>query len=246
MAQQIENADQLPTIVYDAQGNPIDTSALRSSSPTDQPQVVYMARPHDPVKPVISDAVIKKHEESKALFPFLNLSDGEYVISYVKRHIIGLIEIWAVVVAVVVMMALAIFAVQSGSLSIASAESTPWLLLTMLGVIALAFVLGMAATVIYEGNKFFLTNESVTQHIQTSLFSKKEQTISLGNIEDASFRKSGIMQTFFNYGSLRLSTEGDETTYRFNFVSSPGDQVATLNNAVEAFKNGRPIDPYET
>ena len=40
---------------------------------------------------------------------------------------------------------------------------------------------------------------------------------------------------------MRLSTEGEETTYRFNYVEDPKAQVATVNNAVEAFKNGRPV-----
>ncbi len=248
MAQKIQNPDQLPTIVYDSKGNAIDTSQLKSASTTaDQPQVVYMARPHEPIKPIISEPVRKKHEEAKRLFPFLNLSDGEYVISYVKRHIIGLIEIWAVVVIVLILMAMAIVGVQNGMIAVAStSESSEWLSMMILGVMVLVFVLGVIATVVYEGNKFFLTNESVTQHIQASLFSKKEQTISLGNIEDASFRKHGLLQTFFNYGSLRLSTEGDETTYRFNYVADPSQQVALLNNAIEAFKNGRPVDPDES
>jgi len=81
----------------------------------------------------------------------------------------------------------------------------------------------------------------VIQEIQTSLFTKHEQTVSLINIEDASFEQKGILQTLLNYGSIRLSTEGDETTYRFNYVSDPKQQIATLNNAVEAFKNGRPV-----
>jgi hypothetical protein len=74
-----------------------------------------------------------------------------------------------------------------------------------------------------------------------TLFSRLEQTVSLGNIEDASFTQHGIFQQVFNYGDIRLSTEGDETTYRFSFVASPKDHIARLNNAVEAFKNGRPI-----
>lgn len=40
---------------------------------------------------------------------------------------------------------------------------------------------------------------------------------------------------------IRLSTEGEETTYRFNYVANPKRQTAILNNAVEAFKNGRPV-----
>ena len=90
-------------------------------------------------------------------------------------------------------------------------------------------------------NRFFLTNESVIQEIQTTLLAHHEQTVSLANIEDASYQQAGIFQMMFNYGSIRLSTEGDETTYRFYYVSNPKVQIAILNNAVEAFKNGRPV-----
>jgi uncharacterized membrane protein YdbT with pleckstrin-like domain len=100
---------------------------------------------------------------------------------------------------------------------------------------------GYIAYWVYINNKFFLTNESVIQEIQTSLFSKHEQTVSLSNIEDASFVQHGILQSILDYGSIRLSTEGDETTYRFSYVTNPKKQIATLNNAVEAFKNGRPV-----
>lgn len=235
--------DQLPRMVYDAQGNPIDTSAL-TSQPADQPQVVYMARPHDPIKPEISDIVRQKHEESKRLYPQLNLSEGEYVISAVRRHPIGLLQIWSVVVIAMVAIGGGIAMTLGGQFmpSGASTASASWLSLLLLALIVLVFLGGVMATVVYDGNRFFLTNESVTQHIQLSLFSKKEQTISLINIEDASFRQHGIIQTFLNYGSLRLSTQGDETTYRFNFVADPSRQITLLNDAVEAFKNGRPIE----
>ena len=86
-----------------------------------------------------------------------------------------------------------------------------------------------------------MTNERVIQEIQESLFSRREQTVSLGSIEDASFHQSGIVQTLFNYGTIRLSTEGEETTYIFRYVANPRAQVAVLNNAIEAFKNGRPV-----
>jgi hypothetical protein len=95
---------------------------------------------------------------------------------------------------------------------------------------------------VYTNNKFFLTNESVIQELQYSLFARREQTVSLVNIEDASYRQEGLLPTLLNYGSIRLSTEGDETTYRFRYVANPKKEIALLNNAVEAFKNGRPIE----
>lgn len=244
--------------VYDEHGNPITVDAAefeqavsvagQGSEPSTPPapQVVYMARPHEPIKPEISPSVAKRYESSKKQFPYLNLSEGEYVISAIRRHPIGLLGIWGVTAAAIVLLILGIFMIMTNEAGgFIAAEAVSSLSLVLLGLVVLVFLGGVLATVIYEGNRFFLTNESVTQHIQSSLFAKKEQTISLSNIEDASFTQHGILQHTLNYGSLRLSTEGDETTYRFSFVENPSKQVALLNNAVEAFKNGRPVDPDE-
>ncbi len=247
------------SVVYDKDGNPITVDAQSfaqavKSANTSQPtsgdpshQMVYMTRPHEPVMPPISDEIRAKHDESKRFYPTLNLSDGEYVISAIKRHPIGVLQIWAVVIVAILMFVIGIVLTMDGSVinHAFAPDSARWLAMIFLGLIVMVFLGGVVATIVYDGNRFFLTNESVTQHIQMSLFSKKEQTISLLNIEDASFRQSGVLQSFLNYGSLRLSTQGDETTYRFNYVADPGKQVALLNNAIEAFKNGRPVDPAE-
>ncbi len=209
------------------------------------PQVVYMTRAVDPHQQDVSPEIAAKHDESVRRYPYLNLSDGEYVISAVKRHPIGLVSIWAVVgLAVLVIFVGFPFLLNSGaflggrSLSASAVMSGGIVLL----LAAILFVLGgIIATVIYQANRFYLTNESVIQHIQTSLFAKKDQTISLANIEDASYRQQGIVQTLLNYGAIRLSTEGEETTYRFNFVANPKKEIDRLNNAVEAFKNFRPV-----
>lgn len=240
--QQIPPPSVPQPVAYDANGQP-----LYAQPP---PQPVYMARPHQPVEQHISPETIEKHKQSKALYPELNLSEGEYVISAIRRHPIGLLAIWAVVGLIIVLtfLGLPIFAANEALVnslfgSSGAADRGIGILALVLLFLNTLFVLGgIIATIVYLGNKFFLTNESVTQIIQTSLFSKKEQTISLINIEDASFRKHGLLQHFLNYGSLRLSTQGDETTYRFNYVSDPKTQVSLLNDAVEDFKNGRPID----
>ena len=191
---------------------------------------------------------MRRHKESAEKFPHLNLSEGEFVISAIQRHPIGLLSIWSVVgfIALLTFVGLPFLAANSGFAAVLFGDGISGSVIASLGFIMLLllvlFVLGgIIATIVYQGNRFYLTNESVTQHIQTSLFSRKEQTISLSNIEDASFRQHGVVQTMLNYGSLRLSTEGDETTYRFNYVAQPQRQVTLLNNAVEAFKNGRPV-----
>lgn len=235
-------------VAYDANGQPLYAHPPQQTQPapgvTPQPQVVYMARPLEPQEPHISEAVRQKHDDSKRRFPHLNLSDGEYVISAIRRHPIGLLGIWAVggfaTLLVLVATPYLVTSVAESGLTDSTGGQT-FLLIALLMLAVLFFFGSVVATVIYNANRFFLTNESVIQHIQTSLFSRKEQTISLVNIEDASFRQHGLLQHLLNYGSLRLSTEGDETTYRFSFVAHPQRQVKLLNDAVEAFKNGRPF-----
>jgi hypothetical protein len=224
------------------QQNNAPSNTPTQPQPTGQPQVMYVARPAIPEAPVVSEEAERLHNESVAAYPFLNLSEGEYVISAVRRHLIGLLSIWSVVILFGLLVIGILVFVSNGaklgvSFPISAAQITP-LLFILLIFMALG---GCVATYIYRQNKFFLTNESVIQEIQTSLFSRREQTVSLGNIEDASFKQQGFFQMVFNYGSIRLSTQGDETTYRFNFVANPRQQITKLNNAVESFKNGRPI-----
>lgn len=242
----LPNDDSTPRpVAYDAEGRPLYAHPPVAKEAPQTPQVVQAIRPLEPVKQEMSPEVQALHEESVRQYPTLNLSEGEYVIRAVRRHPIGLLVPMAVGI-VLLTFVLSVFVNYPtiadslnlmGSMSDQSAIFIPVLLMCVL------IGLGMfIAYYVYVSNKFFLTNESVIQEIQTSLFSRHEQTVSLGNIEDASFVQENIIQHLFDYGSIRLSTEGDETTYRFSYVASPKQHIATLNNAVEAFKLGRPVD----
>ncbi len=226
-------------VAYDSEGRPLYAAPPQ----TGQPQVVHLSRAVDPVKPEISAEVKARHDESMRKYPQLNLSDGEFIISAVRRHPIGLFwPVGSIIFLVALTASLMInFPLIATSMGWFNAPSYESILMTGGLLILLFLIIGYVAIWIYVNNKFFLTNESVIQEIQTSLFSRHEQTVSLANIEDASYNQQGIVQTLFNYGSIRLSTEGDETTYRFYYVTNPKEQIATLNNAVEAFKAGRPV-----
>ncbi len=255
-------------VAYDADGNPLYAAPPPPPPPRDsyvhstpdshkghnfdpkmraqysnEPQVVHHPRQHEPKIERMSDQLRAKCEESHRRHPNLNLSEGEFVLKSITRHPIGLLIPMVTTITLIVILVAALI---SFPLLTANAAGEVEYLLPVSTVILCLIVLvgigGYAAVWVYLRNTFYLTNESVIQEIQHSLFSKHEQTVSLGSIEDASFRQTGIIQTAFNYGTIRLSTEGEETTYRFHFVDNPKKQIAILNNAVEAFKNGRPVE----
>lgn len=234
-------------VAYDQQGNPLYAHPPQASSQGQGPQMVYMTRAIDPVHPPISDEVKQRSDESRKKYPHLNLSDGEYVITDVARHPIGVLQIWAslFLVAALLIGAFAAFVLGEnsplGSMLGDAQQAQTFGAVILGGLIVLMGLGGLVATLVYNGNRFYLTNESVIQEVQTSLFSKYEQTVSLESVEDASYRQTNFLQMLFNYGSIRLSTVGDETTYRFTYVANPKKHIATLNNAVENFKNYRPV-----
>ncbi len=214
-----------------------------ASTPSVTPQPVYMSRAVEPAEPTIPPDVQAKHDQSVRDYPQLNLSEAEYVISAVRRHPIGLVFPVAIAAFLVICVTVAMIVYPSLAPSLGIMNPPSDNMVTLIGslLIFLFLIGGYIAVWVYTNNKFFLTNESVIQEIQTSLFSRLEQTVSLINIEDASYTQQGFLQTLLDYGAIRLSTEGDETTYRFNYVTNPKQQIATLNNAVESFKNGRPV-----
>ena len=242
----IPKQDYDQPVAYDTDGHPLyahPAEATRSEAMV-AAQAVHMTRPVEIDKPFVSDATKIKHDRSRQLYPNLNLSDGEYVIAVVRRHIIGLLAPLAIGAFLIAIVLSLLFnyslVVDTLHLYGAGADSSNAILPVLL--FAILVCLGMYVSYyIYTNNKFFLTNECVIELKQISLFNHREQSISLGSVEDASYEQSNMFQELIGYGSIRLSTIGDETTYRFTYVANPKQCIDTLNRAVEAFKNGRPV-----
>jgi len=232
-----EQTDYDQPVAYDKDGRPLYVHPPAGTEV--QAAAVHVTRAVDPVDPQVSPETARRHDESVKKYPGLNLSKGEYVITEVPRHWVGLVTPLVVggLLAVVVCAGLILYP------SLAAAGSPPASSIVLPAILLLVLIaIGTYIPVwVYRNNRFYLTNESAIQDIQTSLFSRREQTVSLGSVEDASFSQTGLLQLLLGYGTIRLSTVGDEDTYTFTCVADPKEYIATLNDAVEAFKNGRPV-----
>lgn len=228
-------------VAYDVDGKPLYAAPVEVDDKP-HPQVVHMTRAFEPVEVELSPEARQRHDDSMKRYPWLNLSEHEYVISDVRRHPIGL---WGPIIVTTLLVTVAFLLVIDYQViaELLGVSSQAYGMIVLFGVMfaALSIIGGYLAIWVYSNNRFFLTNESVVQEIQNSIFSKKQQIASLMNIEDTSYSQRGPLQVLFDYGSIRLSTEGEESTYKFDYVQNPQQQVALLNNAVEAFKNGRPV-----
>ncbi len=231
MKDNVDPIDYSQPVAYDVDGQPLYAHPSVSEN---------LHNDNRPDNIVISDADKIKHMKSEKVFPELNLSEGDYVITSVRRHSIGILAPISVGVLLVFLAFVALFNYDliAKSFQTISPVVDQSLIIGLVTIFTVLIILSeYIVYFIYSSNKFFLTNDSIVQQVQTGIFSNSEHIINLGNIKDTSYSQTGIIQQLFNYGLIRLSTEGDETEYKFTYVVNPKEYVEIIDNAIEEYKN---------
>lgn len=176
-----------------------------------------------------------RHERSKKDYPGLRLDDDEYVELALKRAKVCLSMIWIglfVGLGVVLIAFLLVLVVQPKI----DARGRDFLFIILFALLAATILIWLLALKIYSGNKLYVTNKHVIQMIMISPVSTSVNVIDLFSIEDASFKQENLLQKMFNYGTLRLSTVGDETTYTFPYSDISSEQLKRATELITKAK----------
>ena len=180
-----------------------------------------------------------RHEKSKKEYPFLKLEEGEYVEFAFRRAKISLFAVLAQIALGLLVVLLAFLVVLMGQNTLDTMGRN--FLYVLLGIVVMmAAVACLVAYMVYRGNRLFVTNKRVVQMIMKSPLATSLNMIDLASIEDASFHQAGLAQKLFRYGTLRLSTVGDETTYTFTHSDiTPSELKAVSKLVTEAKKKAK-------
>lgn len=177
-----------------------------------------------------------RHERSKKDFPGLSLEEGEYVEFAFSRAKVCLMMI-LMGMACGIIVVLVAFLVALLNQEVIDEMGQKFLFIILLALLAASVIMGLVALTTYRGNKLYVTNRRVIQLLMNSLVSSSTNAIDLESIEDVSFHQDGILQRLLHFGTLRLATVGEETTYTFKFSDiSPGDLEAVSKLVTEAKK----------
>ena len=191
-----------------------------------------------------------KHARSAMSHPDIDLEPDEYVVLHIKRAHIGIVGIWAIIGVLIFALCIVLIVFSQNNnldstLFVINEESMGFLRLAVLAVFALIIFSGFVAASIYKANQLYITNRRAIQKSRTSLFANSTNIIKLSRIEDVSFRQNSLFDHIFSIGTLRMSTVGDETTYTFNWLATPQDEVNTISHLVYENKHGHPKEDAE-
>lgn len=176
-----------------------------------------------------------RHERSKKDFPALKLEDDEYVEFAFKRARVCLMMIWGAVVFATIVILLGFLLVLMGQ-SMLDDMGQNFVFIILFTLLAAAILIGVVATMLYYGNRLFVTNKRVIQMVMTSPMSNSINMIDLTSVEDVSFHQNGILQTFLHYGTLRLATVGEETTYTFKYSDISDEDLKGVTKLISDAK----------
>ncbi len=97
------------------------------------------------------------------------------------------------------------------------------------------------ASVIYHQSYIIMTNKNVTQVLQQGLFKRRVSELALGNIEDVTAEQHGLIQTLFNFGTLRVETAGEVENFEFPFCPKPNYCGKMLLDARQHYLETSPV-----
>lgn len=177
-----------------------------------------------------------RHERSMKDFPFLELEDNEYVEYAFRRAKIWLHLILGGLAAGLIFILLAFLLVLLGQDTL-DGVGISFLYIMLGAMVAAVFLAAIFTMMVYRGNRLFITNRHVIQMVMLSPLSSSFNMIDLSSIEDTSFSQDGIWQKMFGYGTFRLSTVGDETTYTFKKSDITTEELKAISKLVSKAKN---------
>lgn len=168
---------------------------------------------------------LSKHPNQDMLEP------GEHVLIVVHRSVVGLIGIYLVAFAAVAAI-FALFLTLSPDTFDSSGDNISPMLsaIIILGAVLLVLIL-FTATYIYRQSQLLVTDRSLVQITQKTLFNRRVSRLSMSNVEDVSEQQNGILASLFNYGTLTVQTAGTLENFIFALCPNP---TALADRIIEA------------
>ena len=172
-------------------------------------------QPPDPTPPQTPPPLSQFSSEAKGSYRSDLLEPGESVIRVVHRHPVGIVAIFAVAA-----LALAAISTLIIYLSPNTFNNDPTTSLMVFGIV---IIVALIAAYVYRQSKILVTDRSLVQIIQSTLFIRKASHLSMSNVEDVSAEQRGVLATVFNYGTLMVQTAGETDNFVFKLCPHPNE-----------------------
>lgn len=176
--------------------------------------------------------------------PPIKLQSGEELKLVIRRSKASLVVVWAMEVVVIGAIILLFGFVVA---NLGSGDASLWGIMEFLMVflVLAAIGTGIMDTYLNFKNKMFVTDRRIVYEKMPNLLSHEIKVIDLTDVEDVSYKKEGVLANLLGYGTLRLSTDSDETTYVFPYCNTPSGEIETITGLINTANRNRKASSSE-
>lgn len=147
----------------------------------------------------------------------------------------GLVGIYLVAFLAVAAITTMVIIISPGTFKTSSANiSGPLSAVILVSAILLVLIL-FTATHVYRQSQLMVTDRSLVQVMQKTLFNRKVSRLSMSNVEDVNEEQRGILSSLFNYGTLTVQTAGTEDNFIFTMCPSPAQLADKILECRQAY-----------
>ena len=185
-----------------------------------------------------------EHQSSKQDFSItLNkINPNEKVVAVIKKHPFGIIKLYvSAVLGLILAGGLLLFLMSE----LVPREDNPSIYAALFAitifVVGFMVVIMLIATIIYYKSSFVITDQSIKQTLQISLFNKKISQLNVAEIQDVTAEKKGVLPTFFNYGRLLVETAGEQENFHFDYCPNPDHYAKIILDSRQLYLSGHEL-----
>lgn len=161
-------------------------------------------------------------------------SPDERTLCVMKQHPFGILIIY-VSSFLAFMLGLAIISFFLPSVFSSSATVYAlWSFFALAAAVVLLIMLGLS-TYVYNQSVLTVTDKNVVQVLQKSIYERKVSQISLANIEDVTSEQRGIFSNWFNFGTIKIETAGEQANFIFPLCPHPNRIARIILDAKDDF-----------
>lgn len=156
------------------------------------------------------------------------LEPGEQLVVIVRKHPIGIVGIYVEALAGLLVVFGLFLAIAPDFFNGLSTQAYKVLVGVIVFGLAILILFLFIATYVYRQSRLLVTDRSLVQILQKSLFIRKISRLSMSNVEDVSAEERGILSTIFNYGTIVVQTAGALDNFIFPYCPNPAkyaDQI---------------------
>ncbi len=168
------------------------------------------------------------------------LDDGEEILHQTKHHPFGIAPLVIGTGLLGLIGLITLFALGPITNALTFGVSQLPLALIILLVMGVAGLMTFVSVKVYFKSQLIITNESIIEVNQFSLFSRDVSQLSLANVQEVTVQQSGLLANMLDFGTVTLETAGEKANFRFEKAPNPYYISRVIYDAHERFIETHP------